>query len=302
MEEFGHRGPNEFELSCPHPAEDPAWFDRELDIHREFPVDVDAMLENQRKDFANAWQGLRTGYPKKANSIKRRIDENGRRARLREQARSEYVRDRWVMRLFAVRAGELSGLGDDIFFLTLDEVLELLAGKKIAIEYIPHRKKDYLLYKLLPVCPSLIKGQFDPIKWANGLYRDEFYHNEFYNDSGSAVFGDHSSNTITGSPGSAGRVEGIVRCIRNPEEGVLLHPGEILVAVHTDISWTLHFPRAAAVVTDVGAPLSHAAIVAREFGIPAVVGCGNATQRLATGDRVRVDGARGIVEVIEKKE
>ncbi len=67
----------------------------------------------------------------------------------------------------------------------------------------------------------------------------------------------------------------------------------------TNVGWTLLFPRAAAVVTDVGAPLSHAAIVARELGIPAVVGCGDATMRLKTGDRVRVDGGKGIVEILQ---
>jgi phosphoenolpyruvate synthase/pyruvate phosphate dikinase len=68
--------------------------------------------------------------------------------------------------------------------------------------------------------------------------------------------------------------------------------------MQTDIAWTLLFPRATAIVTDVGAPLSHAAIVARELGIPAVVGCGNAMMRLKTGDRVRVDGGRGTVEIL----
>jgi pyruvate,water dikinase len=68
--------------------------------------------------------------------------------------------------------------------------------------------------------------------------------------------------------------------------------------MQTDIAWTLLFPRARAIVTDVGAPLSHAAIVARELGIPAVVGCGNAMMRLNTGDRVRVDGGRGTVEIL----
>jgi len=62
--------------------------------------------------------------------------------------------------------------------------------------------------------------------------------------------------------------------------------------------WTPLFPRAAAIVTDIGAPPSHAAIVARELGILAVVGCGNATMRLHTGDRVRVDGRQGTVEVL----
>jgi PEP-utilising enzyme, mobile domain len=66
------------------------------------------------------------------------------------------------------------------------------------------------------------------------------------------------------------------------------------------IGWTPVFPRAAAVVTDVGAPLSPAAIVARELGIPAVVGCGNDTMRLHTGDWVRVDGSNGTVEVLHQ--
>ena len=77
-----------------------------------------------------------------------------------------------------------------------------------------------------------------------------------------------------------------------------LQPGEVLVTTVTNVGWTPLFPRAAAVVTDVGAPLSHAAIVARELGIPAVIGCGNATMRLRTGDLVRVDGTAGTVEVL----
>ena len=66
----------------------------------------------------------------------------------------------------------------------------------------------------------------------------------------------------------------------------------------TNVGWTPLFPRAAAVVTDIGAPLSHAAIVARELGIPAVVGCGNATAVIRDGDRVRVDGSAGVVQVL----
>jgi pyruvate,water dikinase len=84
----------------------------------------------------------------------------------------------------------------------------------------------------------------------------------------------------------------------SPEEGTNLQRDEVLVAVTTNVGWTPLFPRAAAVVTDVGAPLSHAAIVARELGIPAVVGCVEATTRLRTGDRVRVDGGQGLVEIL----
>jgi pyruvate,water dikinase len=93
-------------------------------------------------------------------------------------------------------------------------------------------------------------------------------------------------------------VEGIARVIPSPEQGDRLQPGDILVTTVTNVGWTPLFPRAAAVVTDLGAPLSHASIVARELGIPAVVGTGNATMRLRDGDRVRVDGERGTVEVL----
>jgi pyruvate,water dikinase len=107
-----------------------------------------------------------------------------------------------------------------------------------------------------------------------------------------------AENLILGMPGSAGQVEGLVRRLDCPEDGHELEPGEILVTKQTNIGWTLFFPRAAAVVTDVGAPLSHAAIVARELGIPAVVNCGDATARLKTGHRVRVDGTAGVVETL----
>ena len=94
-------------------------------------------------------------------------------------------------------------------------------------------------------------------------------------------------------------MEGQVRRIDSPDEGDRLQPGEILVTSTTNVGWTPLFPRAAAVVTDIGGSLSHAAIVARELGIPAVVGCGDATIRLKTSDRVRVDGRRGTVEILE---
>ena len=94
----------------------------------------------------------------------------------------------------------------------------------------------------------------------------------------------------------AGRATGPVRVVRGPEEFDELQPGEILVAPLTAPAWTPLFTRAAAVVTDVGSAASHASIIAREYGIPAVVGCGDATARLRTGMRVTVDGSTGNVE------
>ena len=109
-----------------------------------------------------------------------------------------------------------------------------------------------------------------------------------------------ASENNKGYPGAPGRIEGRVRVLASPEEGETLQPGEIIVARTTNVGWTPLFPKAAAIITDIGAPLSHAAIVARELGIPAVVGTGNATTRLKTGDSVIVDGGQGIVHILSQ--
>ncbi len=230
--------------------------------------------------------------------MRRRIDEAARRARMRESARSEYVRDRWVVRALALRAGELTGLGNDIFFLTIDELLDVLSGDETAIPSIPAREKTYRRCKALPPYPSIILGRFDPFQWAaDPKGRSDVFDSHAPLREADTEIG--RANVILGSPGAAGLIEAVVRRLDRPEDGDQLQEGEVLVTMQTDIAWTLLFPRAAAIVTDVGAPLSHAAIVARELGIPAVVGCGDATMRLKTGDRVRVNGGRGTVEILE---
>jgi pyruvate,water dikinase len=101
---------------------------------------------------------------------------------------------------------------------------------------------------------------------------------------------------VSGVPASPGRATGSVRLVHGPDDFDELQPGEILVAPLTAPAWTPLFARAAAVVTDVGSAAAHASIIAREYGIPAVVGCGDATSRLRTGMRVTVDGTTGNVE------
>ncbi|MGH4025514.1 MAG: PEP-utilizing enzyme [Pseudonocardiaceae bacterium] len=153
------------------------------------------------------------------------------------------------------------------------------------------RRSAYAAYRALPPYPTLIRGHFDPFCWAADPRRRADIADDHH---------DHGpiGEVISGFPGAAGVVEGTARVLRSAEDGDRLQPGEILVTTVTNIGWTPLFPRAGAVVTDIGAPLSHAAIVARELGIPAVVGCGNATTRLRSGDRIRVDGERGTVDIL----
>ncbi|MDP8929648.1 MAG: PEP-utilizing enzyme [Actinomycetota bacterium] len=100
---------------------------------------------------------------------------------------------------------------------------------------------------------------------------------------------------VRGIPGSPGVAEGPARIVRDASEFGTLRSGEVLVAPYTNPAWTPLFERAAAVVVDSGGPASHAAIVAREYGIPAVMATVDGTRRLAHGERVRVEGAAGVV-------
>jgi pyruvate,water dikinase len=108
-----------------------------------------------------------------------------------------------------------------------------------------------------------------------------------------------ATDTLNGIPGSLGVVEGPVRVLRSEKDLPLLQPGEILVAPITAPSWAAAFAVATGVITDIGGMMCHAAIVCREYGIPAVVGTGFATARLTTGQRVRIDGKSGTVVVLE---
>ena len=104
---------------------------------------------------------------------------------------------------------------------------------------------------------------------------------------------------VIGKPVSRGRVEGIVRVVMTLEEAESLEPGEILVAPITDVGWTPYFGVISGLVTDVGSAVSHGAVVAREYGLPAVLNTRNGTSILRTGERVILDGDRGTIERLD---
>jgi len=111
--------------------------------------------------------------------------------------------------------------------------------------------------------------------------------------AGKAVKGE-----IKGLAASPGAVEGTAHIVKNPEEFNSVKQGEIMVCIMTNPAWVVVFSKIAAIVTDAGGVLSHSAIVAREFMIPAVVGTGSATKEIKSGDRIRVDGDNGIVKML----
>jgi pyruvate,water dikinase len=297
LQAYGHRGENEVEYAWPRPLEDPAWLDRQLAEFAKAPVDIEALFARQQAAFTAAWERFCERHPRKVKAMRLRLEKAAQAAHQREAVRSEATRSSIVVRAFALRAGELTGVGEDVFFLTINEVLSLLAGDDSARRFIPVRKETFERYRALPPYPTIIVGRFDPFKWA----ADPNRRSDIFNAN--APIAPHSPETasiIKGFAGALGVVEGTVRRLDRLEDGDQLKPGEILVTTLTNIGWTPLFPRLAAIVTDLGAPLSHAAIVARELGIPAVVGCGDATMRLKTGDQVRVNGGQGLVEILRR--
>lgn len=289
---YGHRGPHEFELSIPHPGEDETWLEKQIEEFKNSNTDVEKLLNKQHDQYEEALRRLKENFPKEANNFEKKIVKVAEAARLRESVRSEWTRAFRVNRAFALKAGELTGIGNDIFFLYINEVLDLLSGNDLALNHIAVRKKNYKKYKSLPPLPSIIRGRFDPFKWVKNSNRRVDYYDE------SMPITTQDSETLKGFAGASGKIQGVVRILTNPEEGEKLKKGEILVASTTNVGWTPLFPKASAIITDIGAPLSHAAIVARELGIPAVVGCGNATTKLKTGDKVIVDGGHGVVQIL----
>jgi len=108
------------------------------------------------------------------------------------------------------------------------------------------------------------------------------------------------ADTINGLAAAAGVAEGKARVVTSPDEFDQVKQGEIMVCIMTNPAWVIVFTKLSAVVSDSGGVLAHPAIVAREFGIPAVVGTKNATKRIHTGDLIRVNGSTGVVEIIQR--
>ncbi|SDF26165.1 hypothetical protein SPACI_035570 [Sporomusa acidovorans DSM 3132] len=172
---------------------------------------------------------------------------------------------------------------EDVYFLSLEELIQVLEGNLTvnASELIAKRKEQYQWHQSLK-SPRVMTSEGEIVVVP-------------------ARRGPIAEGTLIGSPVSAGVAEGIARVIFRPENAVL-REGEILVAPHTDPGWTPLFQSAIAIITEVGGLMTHGAVVAREYGIPAVVGVDDATTLIKDGQKIRVDGTQGYVMIIDGAE
>lgn len=166
---------------------------------------------------------------------------------------------------------------EDIYYLTFEELHEVVRTNKLDYKVIHKRKNEYKLYeKLTP--PRVITSDGEIII---GKYKRENLPTE----------------AIVGLPVSSGVVEGRARVILNMEDASL-EDGDILVTAFTDPGWTPLFVSIKGLVTEVGGLMTHGAVIAREYGLPAVVGVENATKRIKDGQRIRVHGTEGYIEIM----
>lgn len=166
---------------------------------------------------------------------------------------------------------------EDIYYLTFEELHEVVRTNKLDYQMISKRKDEYRLYeKLTP--PRVITSDGEIIV---GEYKRD----------------NPMDEAIVGLPVSSGVIEGRARVILNMEDADL-EDGDILVTTFTDPSWTPLFVSIKGLVTEVGGLMTHGAVIAREYGLPAVVGVVNATKLIKDGQRIRVNGTEGYIEIL----
>ena len=289
----GQRCPNEMELAAIHPYEDDSYVDRLIMQHRDDHLNMYELQKAKEKAYEEALAEFKDMYPNKRRWIDRKISRFVKANTFREDLRSKGVWIFCVFREYILQAGRLTGLDDDVFMLTFDELFSYLNDDRISREKLTVRRETYERYKTYDPLPNIVVGRFDVDEWiADKNHRSDYY----IQDMKSTVLDEDAD--IKGFAGAAGVVRGKVRVVTDIDNIGDIQVGDILVASATNVGWTPVFTKVSAIVTDIGAPLSHAAIVARECGIPAVVGCGNATTLLCTGDEVIVDGSAGTVKKV----
>jgi pyruvate,water dikinase len=263
LREFGHRAVNEFDPTYP------AW-----DQH---PAAVLAMLRTLLGDARESTPTVPRGD--RLDPLTNALVANARRAVYRaEITKNDIIRFTHEMRRLVFALGDrLTGRlsREEMTLLTLDELSRVVAGDEPPREVMARRRAELDA-----------AAEVEPAVWSNGALA--------VHQPATAT----GPDLIVGVPGSVGVAEGRVRICVDPLGD--FEYGEVLVAKFTDTAWTPMFVAAAAVVTDVGGVLSHATIVARELGIPAVVDTKVGTVELSDGDLVEVDGGAGVVRVLKR--
>ncbi|GFG84069.1 peptidase [Mycolicibacter algericus DSM 45454] len=284
IQRHGFHGPNEGNVTGQSWREDPQTVVRIAAVHAARPEAERPRVRANRAVEARdkAESELLAGMPVLRRQVFRRVLQfTGAQVRSLELTKAGFLTAVDGCRAAAgslgrqlVAAGKLDA-PDDTFYLTTDELLGPLPDN--ARELVAFRRQRREEYRALEI-PLIFTGMPEPV----AVDQNASLHEQ----------------SVRGTPAGPGVVEGIVRVVLDADTDDVLEDGEVLVCKFVDPGWTALVSLAGALVTDIGSAASHGAIVARELGITCVVGTGNGTKVLRTGDVVRVDGSTGEVAVL----
>jgi pyruvate,water dikinase len=307
--EHGHRAPREAELATPRWREERRFIFEIIQSYLQAPEmpTPESYRREWRADRQRVGAIVEEGFGRVAGRLFGGLLGWARStARIREFMRTHVVETLDLYRRFALECGRrlaargLISRAEDVFYLRYDEIRVWLEGEvggqgvvqafslRVAV-----RRAMVDALRDLPDPPNTFVLRDGDIVDAEEVRRG---------GGPSVDRPDEVRHILEGLAGMRGKVTGRARVIEDPEAGQTVEPGEILVAPYTDVGWTPLFLTASAIVMGLGGPLSHACIVAREFGIPTVVNARGATDKIATGDLVTVDGDAGIVYVHQERE
>jgi pyruvate,water dikinase len=309
VDTYGFRGANEFELAALPWRDDPATLDRLIEAAATERPD----LATGRRDGARA--RLRTAAGVRWPVLRWKLGMLETHMRWRENGKVPMVLATHSMRLLTreaarrlVERGRL-GRAEDVHYLRLSELLRELSGDPVAdVDTAVARRRRTLelsgrlrIPEMLDVEPGRL-AEIGPARWkAMGVLPPK-PPVDAGGVGGAGVGGADDAggvrvdSELVGVGGSTGVATGRARIVYDPNEVELLE-GDVIVARGTDSAWTPLFFEAAAVVIDIGGPMSHCAIAAREVGIPCVVNVKTGTEHIAEGQRITVDGGAGVVRL-----
>jgi rifampicin phosphotransferase len=291
LDTFGHRAPDrEVDLGLPRLADDPTYVVELIDgYQRSGELNAfEAGAERARTATATLVADVRrTRGPLRAAVLKSLLARHRELGGLRERPKFDMVRAMALGRRTLKRCGTTlvdRGLlddPDDVFFVDAADVRVALVGGPRDLRALARANRRSFGRELARrLVPRVLTSDGETVY------------------ASAATPSGETADVLVGTPLSPGVHEGVVRVLDSPT-GANLQPGEVLVAASTDPGWTPLFLLAGALVMEVGGVVSHGALVAREYGIPALAGITDAMTRLRTGQRVRVDGTAGRITVLE---
>jgi pyruvate,water dikinase len=303
LQDFGYRSDTVQDLSDPSWKEDPGRFftalrpyldnDQDPDVkHRELAAEREATVARARQELANAPAEIRGQFEallKGAQDCSRLQEDHNHWIDQRSLYEGRKLALEVGQRL--VSRGQLD-TAEDALYLWEDQFREAILDPQKQVRDIVAKHRAERAYWENVEAPPMIGTDYGPPPLESPVGRTIM---RFFGGPPS----EPQRDVVKGNPGSSGKYRGIARIVPTIADAARLGLGEILVTPTTSPPWTPLFATAGAIVTDTGGPLSHCAIVAREYGLPAVVGTGYGTHQIRDGQLIEVDGDAGLVRLLD---